>query len=96
MKSSIRLPKFWVLATAQIVLVVACAVVWFYFRTVAYLAGPPDPDTYAWNWGFQLVAFTIVWLPALLVCTGILLVIERAALAPYYHARALQVGRHVR
>lgn len=88
-----RLPKFWILAIAQIVLVIVGASVWFYFRTETYLAGPPDPDTYAWNWGFQLVAFAIFWLPAILLCTGILLAIERAALSAYYRASTIQGDR---
>lgn len=89
-----RLPKFWVLAAGQVVLVVGMAAVWFYFRTIAYLAGPPDPDTYAWTWGFQLMVFAVVWLPAILLCVGILLAFERIALGPYYRAAALREDRH--
>jgi Na+/pantothenate symporter len=88
------LPKFWVLALAQIVLVVGAAFVWFYFRTTAYLAGPPDPDNYAWNWGFQLIVFAVFWLPAILLFIGILLAIERTALISYYRARELQSDQH--
>ena len=91
MNVQLRLPKFWILAVAQVVLVCVAASVWFYFRTKAYLAGPPDPDTYAWSWGFQWMVFGIYWLPGILLCTGGLLVIERTALIPYYRAASLRV-----
>lgn len=29
--------------------------VWFYIRTAAYLAGPPDGDLYAQTWSFQFI-----------------------------------------
>jgi hypothetical protein len=77
---------FWVLGAAQVVLVIAIAAAWFYQRTKAYLSGPPDPDTYAWSWDFQWMVFGVYWLPAILLCTCILLAIERAALAPYYRS----------
>ena len=82
----VRLPAFWLLATAQVVLVVSIASLWFYFRTSAYLAGPPDPDTYAWSWGFQWFVFAVYWLPGVLLLSGLLLAIERAALARFYRA----------
>jgi hypothetical protein len=97
MSRPIRLPKFWVLATVQVALFVGIAATWFYFRTKAYLAGPPDPDLYAWSWDFQLMVFALFWLPATLLLTGILIGIERVALRPYYRATsewALQQGRH--
>jgi ABC-type dipeptide/oligopeptide/nickel transport system permease component len=84
MSKQLRLPRFWLLATAQLALVITAAFIWFYFRTKAYLAGPPDPDTYAWSWDFQWFVFAIYWLPAILLLTGILLAIERTALIPYY------------
>lgn len=90
MANSLRLPKFWLLATIQVILVLVGSMVWFYFRTTAYLAGPPDPDTYAWSWEFQLVTFVIIWLPAILLCTGIFLVVERIVLIPIYRISALQ------
>jgi ABC-type dipeptide/oligopeptide/nickel transport system permease component len=97
MSTQLRLPRFWILAAAQVVLAIAAAATWFYFRTKAYLAGPPDPDTYAWSWDFQWMVFCIYWLPALLLCIGILLAIERTTLIPYYQAasrRALQRQGH--
>lgn len=94
MSKVVRLPKFWVLAAGQVVLIVGTAAVWFCFRTVAYLAEPPDPDTYAWSWGFQLMVFVVVWLPAILLCVGVLLAIERIALGPCYRAATLRGDRH--
>jgi len=96
MNKTFRLPKFWVLATAQVVLVLISSAIWFYFRTATYLAGPPDPDTYAWSWDFQLVIFAIFRLPAILACTAIALAIERGAFFRYYRASALQDDLHTR
>lgn len=88
-----RLPEFGVLAAAQVALAIIGSCAWFYVRTTAYLAGPPDPDTYAQNWGFQLIVFAIVWLPAILLSIGIVLAIERAILIPYYRSRPSQGDR---
>ena len=46
----------------QLALYFACFCLWFYFRTDAYLAGPPDGDLYAQTWSFQLIvgAFYLV------------------------------------
>jgi hypothetical protein len=88
MVKRLRLPKFWVLATAQLAALVFVAAVWFYFRTSAYLAGPPEPDLYAWSWEFQWFVFAVYWLPALLVFAGIVLAMERSALAPLYASSA--------
>lgn len=93
----VRLPRFGILAAAQIALAIVIAAVWFYFRTKAYLAGPPDPDTYAWSWGFQWMVFCTYWLPGILLCVGIVLAVERTALIPYYRAesgKALDGDRH--
>ena len=72
--------KFWKLATAQLVVAVACAAILFYFRTRALLAGPPSGDLYANNWAFQLVVFFAVWLPATLLIVGSIIAIERSIL----------------
>ena len=93
----IRLPKFWMLAAVQIAMAIAAVGTWFYFRTKAYLAGPPDPDLYAWSWDFQLMVFAMFWLPPTLLLTSILLGVERFALKPYYQAacdRDSQAHRH--
>ncbi|WP_353326899.1 hypothetical protein [Chitiniphilus shinanonensis] len=84
-----RLPKFWILATAQVVLTTLGAVIWFYFSTKAYLAGPPDPDSYAWNWHFQWMAFALVWLPGILLITGLILAIEYKWLVPRFYPDAV-------
>jgi len=94
MNKPLRLPDFWWLASVQILLVVAGSVIWYYFRTEAYLAGPPDPDTYAWNWGFQIIAFAFFWLPSILVCTGILLAIQRIVLIPFYRPHCISSSDH--
>lgn len=54
-----RFRRFW---WVQIALFVVCFAVWFYLRTAAYLAGPPDGDVYAQTWSFQLMvgAFYLV------------------------------------
>ncbi|WP_286075947.1 hypothetical protein [Stenotrophomonas sp. 59] len=72
------------LAVAQLLVALLLSSVWFYVSAKAFLAGPPSPDLYANNWGFQIVAFLFYWLPALLLFMGILLGIERLALAPRY------------
>ena len=97
MSKQLRLPKFWVLATAQVALVTAAAVFWFYLRTRAYLAGPPDSDLYAWSWGFQWLTFATYWLPGILLCTAIVLTIKRATLIPHYRdtsSRTALPSRH--
>ena len=72
--------KFWKLAAAQLLIAVGCAAVLFYFRTTALLAGPPSGDLYAHNWGFQLMVFFAVWLPAILLIMGSFIAIEREVL----------------
>lgn len=54
-----RFRRFWLV---QIAVFVLCFAVWFYLRTAAYLAGPPDGDLYAQTWSFQLMvgAFYLV------------------------------------
>ncbi|WP_434026359.1 hypothetical protein [[Pseudomonas] boreopolis] len=94
MSRQLRLPKFWILALAQLALAVAIAGTWFYFRTEALLAGPPSGDLYANNWGFQLIVFVVAWLPATLLITGILLAIEHRALKPHYSAHQAEGVRH--
>lgn len=84
MKRTVCLPEFWKLALAQLAIAVALATVIFYFDAKAFLAGPPSGDVYANNWGFQIVAFLIFWLPALLVLMSLLLAIEWLALQPFY------------
>ena len=69
--------KFWKIALAQLLFAVTCSAIWFYFRTMAFLAGPPSGDLYANNWRFQLVVFATVWLPATLLFVGIALAIQR-------------------
>lgn len=86
MGKTLRLPTFRALAAAQVAVVVAVAAVWFYFRTRAYLAGPPDLDAYAWSWRFQCLVFAIYWLPRILFFTGMVLIVERVMLIPYYRA----------
>ena len=44
--------KAWLI---QLALFLAAFCVWFYIRTVAYLAGPPDIDLYAQTWSFQFI-----------------------------------------
>jgi hypothetical protein len=86
MSKQIRLPSFWLLAALQAALAIAVSATWFYFRTKAYLAGLPDPDTYAWSWDFQWMVFGVFWLPTILLCTAFALAIERTALISYYRA----------
>ena len=86
-----NLPKFWLLALFQALLVLAIVAVAFYFRTSALLAGPGDGDLYAHNWGFQLVVFGLLWLPATFFAITALLVVEHQLLKPYYLAQ--QTGR---
>lgn len=50
-------------ALMQLVFALCAAAVWFYFRTVEYLSGPPDPDLYAWSWGFQIMVFALIYVP---------------------------------
>ena len=64
-----QIPRFWLRATLQFVFVIVLASIWFYFSTVAYLSGPPDGDLYAWNWGFQIMCFVVIWLPLVLLIT---------------------------
>ena len=92
MKKQLRLPRFWKLAMVQIALAVGFVAAWFYFRTDALLAVPPPPvgDLYAYNWGFQLIVFFVVWLPTTLLIAGILLAIEHQALKPRYSAQQAQ------
>lgn len=65
------------LAAAQTALVIVVSFIWFCFRTITYLQGPRDGDLYAQNLGFQLVAYLIFWLPALLILNWIALRFER-------------------
>jgi len=55
-----------------LIVVFAC---WFYLRTVAYLNGPHDIDTYAQTWSFQLFVGVLYLLAALLL-GGTLILIE--------------------
>lgn len=83
----IALPRFWILAAVQVILALVVISIAFYFRTEALLAGPGDGDLYAHTWGFQLAVFALLWVPATLLATGIVLVVERRLLKPYYLAR---------
>ncbi|MGG2102454.1 hypothetical protein [Stenotrophomonas sp. NRRL B-14846] len=84
MRGHSRLPPFWMLASAQLLIAVILASSWFYVNAKAVLAGPPNPDQYVNTWDFQMTVFLFYWLPALLLFMGILLGIERLALAPRY------------
>ena len=78
--------RFWPIAIAECVLVAAVLVGWFYVRTAAYLAGPPDPDRYAQTWSFQLVVFAFFWiLPAVLVM-GIALTLQASFFKCYRYS----------
>ena len=94
MSIQLRLPKFWILALAQLALAVAVAGTWFYFRTESFLSGPPSGDLYANNWGFQLIVFLIFWLPTTLLITSIVLAVEHQALKRHYLAQQSEVTRH--
>jgi hypothetical protein len=96
MNKQMQLPRFWKLALIQLALSVGIVAAWFYFRTSALLAVPPPPvgDLYAYNWGFQLAVFVVIWLPATLLIAGILLAIEYEALKPRYSAQQSQDGGH--
>jgi len=68
----------------QLALLFAFFCVWFYLRTTAYLAGPPDGDLYAQTWSFQLMVgglYLVGSLPLLavlfLVEAGLFLVVLR-------------------
>jgi multisubunit Na+/H+ antiporter MnhE subunit len=65
-------------AWMALLLIVGVAFAVFVVRTVAYLNGPPDGDLYAWNWGFQLVMFAIFWLPLLVACWAVSVVLAWA------------------
>ncbi|MFZ3220548.1 MAG: hypothetical protein WA174_10970 [Rhodoferax sp.] len=60
----------------QLILIVLAIGGWFVFRTVEYLAGPPDSDLYAQTWGFQALVFVMFYLPWVLLAVGGLIVIE--------------------
>jgi hypothetical protein len=68
-----QIPRFWLRATLQFAVVIILACIWFYFRTVAYLSGPPDGDLYAWTWGFQIMCFMVIWLPLILLINSLAL-----------------------
>ena len=68
--------KWLLLALLQTLLIVGMSCVWFYLRTRAYLAGPPDGDLYAWNWGFQEFVFLVFYVPLLLALSAILAAAE--------------------
>ena len=72
--------RFWKFAAAQLVIAIGCVAVLFYFRTKAFLAGQPSGDLYANSWGFQLLVFFAVWLPATLLIVGTIIAVERALL----------------
>ncbi|ARQ91501.1 MULTISPECIES: hypothetical protein [Stenotrophomonas] len=93
MRDRFRLPPFWMLATAQLLIALLLASAWFYVNAKGVLAGPPNPDQYVNTWGFQMAMFLFYWMPAVLLFMGILLGIERSALAPRY-ARQKAAARH--
>lgn len=70
-------------ALIQLAAAVLAVAIWFYFRTEAYLAGPPDGDLYAHDWGFQFVVFGLIWLPLTLFSVGVLICLEWAAFRLY-------------
>ena len=86
MNKHLRLPKFWIIAVAEAAIAVSAVAIWFYFRTSALLAVPPPPagDLYAYNWGFQLIVFVVVWLPATLLLSGTFIAIQHQALKSRY------------
>ena len=75
------------LALVQVATALVGVVVWFWMRTEAFLAGPPSPDLYANNWGFQLVVFLLVWLPAAALAAIAILAMELLALLVVQWAR---------
>ena len=74
-------------ALLQLALLMLAAFVWFYLRTAAYLAGPPDPDTYAWSWSFQLIVFALFHFPKVLLGWCCLVLIEFSVLRLYHRFR---------
>ena len=54
---------------------VFCHAAW---RIYSVLSGPPDPDTYANDWQFQVLAFAIVKLPYWLMALIVVLLAEFA------------------
>ena len=94
MNKKYRLPKFWKLALAQLALAILLFLVVFYVRTKELLAGPHVGDLYAYTWGFQSVVFALFWLPAILLCAGIILIVERQLLKPYYLVRQTEERRN--
>ena len=75
-------------ALLQLVVFLLAASVWFYFRTAAYLAGPPDPDTYAWSWSFQLIVFALFNLPKVLFAWCAVVLVEFGFVCLYHRVRA--------
>ncbi len=64
------------MAILQLFVTVSVVGGWFTLRTVEYLAGPPDGDLYAQNWGFQTIVFFMLYLPWALLAVGCLIVIQ--------------------
>lgn len=61
-------------ALVQLLVLIIGFCCWFYLRTVAYLNGPPDPDTYAQTWSFQLFVGVLYLLAALLLGATLILI----------------------
>ncbi len=74
-------------ALVQACIAISGVTIWFLVRTEALLAGPPSPDLYANNWGFQLVVFALVWLPLASIATISILVAEVIVLVVLRGAR---------
>lgn len=69
--------------TVQAVIAVLVLLAWFYIRTSTYLAGPPDPDAYAFSWGFQLTVVLPFYLLGLAVVLGCLITLEAILVGTY-------------
>ena len=76
MKRSPWRKQWLIVALLQTLLIVGAGCVWFYLRTRAYLAGPPDGDLYAWNWVFQEFVFLVFYLPMVLAFSAVLAAAE--------------------
>jgi hypothetical protein len=81
---------FLVAAPTQAVVVCASFAWWFYHRTEAYLAGPPGPDLYAHNWGFQLFIGALLFL-GMAIALGILTLCEAALVVALSRRRRARV-----
>jgi hypothetical protein len=67
--------RFWS-ELAQVLVVLLALSGWYAHRTIDLLAAPPSGDLYAHTWGFQLMVFALMYLPATLVALTVLLLVE--------------------